>query len=128
MNRQSRKFWSLVLIASVLASGCAPQQPFYCREDGDLSHYLGVATEIEYPDTETSPSCEAADDDERRVLIIAALSQGRRVAVQSTGPIDELARRVWYGLPARVSWRRSGMRVWVIFLWAASQASSRCKG
>lgn len=58
MNRQSRKFWSLVLIASVLASGCAPQQPFYCREDGDLSHYLGVATEIEYPDTDTSPSCE----------------------------------------------------------------------
>ena len=58
MNRQSRKFWSLVLISSVLASGCAPQQPFYCREDGNLSHYLGVATEIEYPDTETSPSCE----------------------------------------------------------------------
>ena len=36
MNRQSRKYWSLVLIASMLASGCAPQQPFYCREDGDL--------------------------------------------------------------------------------------------
>ena len=61
MNRQSRKFWSLVLIASVLASGCAPQQPFYCREDGDLSHYLGVATEIEYPDTEESPSCEVTN-------------------------------------------------------------------
>ena len=58
MNRQFRKFWSLVLIGSMLAPGCAPQQPFYCREDGNLSHYLGVATEIEYPDTETSPSCE----------------------------------------------------------------------
>lgn len=58
MNRQSRKFWSLMLIGSMLASGCAPQQPFYCREDGNLSHYLGVATEIEYPDTESSPSCE----------------------------------------------------------------------
>ncbi len=74
MNRQSRKFWSLVLIASMLASGCAPQQPFYCREDGDLSHYLGVATEIEYPDVETSPSCEvpehaaAADAQEHRQL------------------------------------------------------------
>src|SRR5688572_26351475 len=52
MNRQFRKFWSLVLSASILAPGCAPQQPFYCREDGDLSHYLGVATEIEYPDVE----------------------------------------------------------------------------
>jgi outer membrane protein TolC len=58
MNRQYRKFWSLVLIASVLASGCAPQQPFYCRENGNLSHYLGVATEIEYPDVQESPSCE----------------------------------------------------------------------
>src|SRR3954454_20332187 len=58
MNRQSRKFWSLVLIGSMLATGCAPQQPFYCRETGNLSHYLGVATEIEYPDTDTSPSCE----------------------------------------------------------------------
>ena len=58
MKRQSRRTWCLVLIASMLASGCAPQQPFYCREDGDLSHYLGVATEIEYPDTDTSPTCE----------------------------------------------------------------------
>ena len=58
MNRQYRKFWSLVLIASMLASGCAPQQPFYFREDGDLSHYLGVATNIEYPDVQTSPTCE----------------------------------------------------------------------
>src|SRR5262249_40699244 len=58
MNRQSRKFWSLVLIGAVLSPGCAPQQPFYCHEDGNLSHYLGVATEIEYPDTQESPSCE----------------------------------------------------------------------
>ena len=52
MNRPFRKFWSLVLIGATLAPGCAPQQPFYCREDGDLSHYLGVATDIEYPDVE----------------------------------------------------------------------------
>ena len=57
MNRQSRKYWSLVLIASMLAPGCAPQQPFYAREDGNLSHYLGVATEIDYPDSQESPSC-----------------------------------------------------------------------
>jgi outer membrane protein TolC len=61
MYRQSRKFWSLVLIGSVLAPGCAPQQPFYCREDGHLSHYLGVATDIEYPDTQESPSCEVTN-------------------------------------------------------------------
>jgi outer membrane protein TolC len=52
MNRPYRKFLSLVLSASLVAPGCAPQQPFYCREDGDLSHYMDVATEIEYPDVE----------------------------------------------------------------------------
>lgn len=61
MNRQSRKFWSLVLIASTLATGCAPQQPFYCHESGDLSHYVGVATDIEYPDSQESPSCEVSN-------------------------------------------------------------------
>jgi len=61
MNRHSRKYWSLALIASMLASGCAPQQPFYCREDGDLSHYLGVATEIDYPDVDESPTCEVSN-------------------------------------------------------------------
>jgi outer membrane protein TolC len=50
MKNRCRKCWALVLSASVLATGCQPQQPFYCKEDGDLSHYLDVATEIEYPD------------------------------------------------------------------------------
>jgi outer membrane protein TolC len=58
MNRQYHKFCSWLLIASTLAAGCAPQQPFYCREDGDLSHYLDVATEIEYPDVEEPSLCE----------------------------------------------------------------------
>ena len=61
MNRQYRKFWSLIMIASVLATGCHPQQPFYCREDGDLSHYLDVATEIEYPDVE-EPSLDEVNN------------------------------------------------------------------
>ncbi|HEY4234396.1 MAG TPA: TolC family protein [Lacipirellulaceae bacterium] len=51
MNQPARKFWSLVLSGSVLATGCKPQQPFYCK-DGNLSHYLDVATDIEYPDVE----------------------------------------------------------------------------
>jgi outer membrane protein TolC len=50
MNHRCRKSWALMLSASVLATGCQPQQPFYAKEDGDLSHYLDVATEIEYPD------------------------------------------------------------------------------
>ncbi len=52
MKRRSRTFWSLVLCVATLVPGCHPQQPFYCKEDGDLSHYLDVATDIEYPDVE----------------------------------------------------------------------------
>jgi outer membrane protein TolC len=41
----------IALLAAVV--GCRPQQPFYFGEDRDMSHYVGVATEIEYPDVET---------------------------------------------------------------------------
>ena len=44
----------LLAVLLVLATGCRPQQPFYFFEDGDLSHYIGVATEIDYPDVETA--------------------------------------------------------------------------
>ena len=47
--------WTAVLVA---LSGCQPQQPFYLHEDGDLSHYKAVATEIEYPDLQTPPNAE----------------------------------------------------------------------
>ena len=36
-------------LALVAGTGCHPTQPFYFGEDGDLSHYVGVATEIDYP-------------------------------------------------------------------------------
>ena len=39
-------FW---LIAAI---GCQPQQPFYLFEDGDLSHYKGMATDIDVPDVD----------------------------------------------------------------------------
>jgi outer membrane protein TolC len=58
MNRQYKNFCTWLLIASTLITGCAPQQPFYCREDGDLSHYLDVATDIDYPDVEEPQLCE----------------------------------------------------------------------
>ncbi|HLA84701.1 MAG TPA: TolC family protein [Thermoguttaceae bacterium] len=42
----------LVLAA---ASGCTPQQPFYLGDDGDLSHYKGIATELEVPRVDVQP-------------------------------------------------------------------------
>lgn len=50
MSRQTRQFWSLAIVGLVILTGCHPTQPFYLNSDGDLSHYLDVATDIEYPD------------------------------------------------------------------------------
>ncbi|MEO1496553.1 MAG: TolC family protein [Planctomycetota bacterium] len=52
MDRQTRSTVSLLLACLMAVTGCAPTQPFYFMEDGDLSHYVGVATQIEYPDVE----------------------------------------------------------------------------
>ncbi len=53
MSRQT-PFVGLVMAAVLVAlTGCQPQQPFYLKHvDGDLAHYKGVATEIEYPDVD----------------------------------------------------------------------------
>jgi outer membrane protein TolC len=60
-SRRSRRFirnWQfrtrcLLAVLAVVSSGCHPIQPHYLHEDGDLSHYLDVATDIEYPDVDT---------------------------------------------------------------------------
>jgi len=55
MTRQFSILGVVLLSVSLsVAAGCRPQQPFYFLEDGDLSHYIGVATEIEYPDVEAA--------------------------------------------------------------------------
>ncbi|MGQ9769548.1 MAG: TolC family protein [Thermogutta sp.] len=50
------------IAACVLAAsffwGCRPQQPFFLHEDGDLSHYVDKATQIEYPDVEAESLSE----------------------------------------------------------------------
>ncbi len=58
MCRQSPLPIAVIAACFVLLTGCHPQQPFYFHEDQDLSHYKGMATEIEYPDVE---SCTLSD-------------------------------------------------------------------
>ncbi len=52
MNRPSNRLVALLLTMLVTTTGCHPTQPFYLHEDGDLSHYLATATEMENPDIE----------------------------------------------------------------------------
>jgi outer membrane protein TolC len=62
MNRRVHSIWAIATSAMIALSGCRPQQPLYFHEKSDLSHYLTVATDIEYPDvkTETLPGVEEA--------------------------------------------------------------------
>ena len=55
-------FWLIV------ATGCQPQQPFYLFEDGDLSHYKGMATDIEVPDADIDTLAEVCKASEPLTL------------------------------------------------------------
>jgi outer membrane protein TolC len=60
MSRQVVPIWSLTMIAVVVFTGCHPTHPFYLYEDGDLSHFLDHATDIEHPDVHAEPLLEAS--------------------------------------------------------------------
>ena len=55
-----KQTWVVFTSITLVASGCAPRQPFYFFEDGDLSHYVGAVQKMEYPDTCQEPLDEAA--------------------------------------------------------------------
>jgi outer membrane protein TolC len=45
-------------IGSTLLTGCAPTQPFFIGERGELAHYIDRAQKIEYPDLQREPIAE----------------------------------------------------------------------
>ncbi len=61
MRRRVHTTWAVLTSVLVALTGCRPQQPFYLHEDGDLSHYLGVASDIEYPDVKTTTLAEVEE-------------------------------------------------------------------
>lgn len=58
MSRRLRTLATWLACASVFTTGCHPSQPFYFFEDGDMSHYRGVAKNVEYPDVEAATLAE----------------------------------------------------------------------
>lgn len=49
-------FLPVVFLSCLVAAvGCNPKRPVYFRGDGSLSHYIEKATDIEYPDVDTTP-------------------------------------------------------------------------
>jgi len=110
MCRQSPLLVAL-MASAVFLGGCHPQQPFYLMEDGDLSHYLDVATEMEYSDVEedsldevrqahrpfslTNPDPEEVWDLELEKAVQIALANSkvmRSIGGQILGEPDFLAR------------------------------------
>ena len=61
MYRPSNRLAALLMLLVVTATGCHPTQPFYLHEDGDLSHYLATATEMENPDIEAVSLAEVTE-------------------------------------------------------------------
>ncbi len=49
MNSRVRYYTSWFCLAASLLTGCAPVRPIFLNNDGDLSHYRGLAQEIENP-------------------------------------------------------------------------------
>lgn len=60
MNRRLRSQVAIVTCAAVLAGGCTPSKPVYLFDDKDMSHYKGMATQIEYPDVESDRVADVA--------------------------------------------------------------------
>ncbi|MBI3837100.1 MAG: TolC family protein [Planctomycetia bacterium] len=61
MNRRVHTIWAILAFTTLAFMGCRPQQPFYLHEDGDLSHYVDVASDIEYPDVNATPLAEVTE-------------------------------------------------------------------
>ncbi|MEJ5340836.1 MAG: TolC family protein [Thermogutta sp.] len=78
--------------------GCRPQQPFFLHEDGDLSHYVDKATQIEYPDVEANSLDEVQkvlppftiSNSEVKEYWDLSLEEAARIALQNSKIIRSL--------------------------------------
>lgn len=111
MTRQSRSAISLALCVLTLISGCAPTQPYFFAEDGnilgkgDLSHYLDVATEIEYPDVDSVPLDEVSgalaplsiSNSENFDIVDMTLEEVTRITLTNSKVMRQLGGRITDG-------------------------------
>ncbi len=77
----------------------------------DRDRILPVLTRTAIEKIPVRPATAASKDDPRLPQIVQALARGRRVVVQSSEPIDELARSTWRALPGLVR-RRVTVATW----------------
>ena len=103
MKKLRARFAWLNLLLAGLVVGCSPTQPFYLHDDGDLSHYLSSATDIDYPDVNHQPlpdaaqtlkpfTTEDADIKERRKM---TLEEALSIALNNSHVLRTLGGRVF---------------------------------
>ena len=61
MNRRLRTIWAVLTSIMIVASGCTPSKPVYLFDDKDMSHYKGMATQIEVSDEDNARLADAED-------------------------------------------------------------------
>ena len=95
MSCKPQKSIGMLLLATLVLVGCTPSQPLYLRDTGDLSHFVNQATQIEYPDLETTRLNEV-EHSARPITVINAdfdsfydltLEQCVAIALQNTKTI-----------------------------------------
>ncbi len=102
MNRRLRSTttWGLCLLT--LVSGCRPTQPFFFKEDNDLSHYLNVATDVEYADVNQLPLDDVAGalppltlaNSDNFVILDLTLEEVSRRTLENSQVIRQLGGRI----------------------------------
>ncbi len=102
MNRRLQVSTTWCLCVLTLASGCRPTQPFFYKEDGDLSHFMNVATDIEYPDVNEAPLDDVAGakapltlaNAENFVIWDITLEEVTRITLENSQVIRQLGGRI----------------------------------
>ena len=111
MTRQTRSTWCLLLAMVMGITGCHPQQPFFFHEDGDLSHYVNVSTDIEFPDV-TEPSLAEVTHAQRPLslrnmedyqIVDLTLEEVTRITLRNSQVMRQLGGLVATGAPETIS-------------------------
>ncbi len=95
----------------MLATGCQPTQPFYFTGDTDLSHYVDVSTDIEYPDVD-EPALDEVTHAQRPLSLKnmddyemwdLSLEEATRITLCNSNVMRQLGGRVATNAPDTIS-------------------------
>ena len=111
MSLRVRETSIVAVLLAIFSIGCQPTQPFFFMEDGDLSHYLGTATEIEYPDVEEAHLAEVEgaqapmtiDNFDNYQMWDLPLEEVTRLTLQNSQVMRQLGGRIISNAPETLS-------------------------